>query len=188
MTTLPGWMHPPREEGWLAEDLDHLHEAPRHTELIHGGLVFMLVPRRSGYSRAVHRLTCALEEQAPEGVVVEQEITIRLDAHNRPEPDIVVTAVPLDKDRTWHAPDDVLLVIEVVSPESAYRDRTVKPRKYAEAGIRHHWRVEEEDGEPVVHVCELDESTGAYRPVDVVRGTLHLQVPFEIKIDLPGLV
>ena len=33
MTSLPDWMRPPRPEGWFAEDLDHLPEAPRHTEL-----------------------------------------------------------------------------------------------------------------------------------------------------------
>ncbi|MFK0122190.1 HEAT repeat domain-containing protein [Streptomyces nigra] len=37
MTALPDWMRPPREEGWSADDLDHLPEAPRHTELIAGG-------------------------------------------------------------------------------------------------------------------------------------------------------
>jgi hypothetical protein len=29
----------------------------------------------------------------------------------------------------WFAPDEVRLVVEVVSPESAHRDRTVKLRK-----------------------------------------------------------
>ncbi|WP_258873143.1 DUF6000 family protein [Streptomyces sp. M7] len=37
MTALPDWMRPPREEGWSADDLDHLPEAPRRTELIDGG-------------------------------------------------------------------------------------------------------------------------------------------------------
>jgi hypothetical protein len=46
MTALPDWMRPPREEGWFAEDLDRLPEAPRHTELIDGALVFMMSPRR----------------------------------------------------------------------------------------------------------------------------------------------
>jgi hypothetical protein len=41
MTALPDWMRPPRAEGWFAEDLDRLPEAPRHTELIDGALVFM---------------------------------------------------------------------------------------------------------------------------------------------------
>ncbi|MEU4364852.1 hypothetical protein [Promicromonospora sp. NPDC023987] len=33
MTELPDWMRPPRPEGWLAEDLDNLPEAPSNTEL-----------------------------------------------------------------------------------------------------------------------------------------------------------
>ncbi|MEU4765523.1 hypothetical protein AB0H12_19915 [Actinosynnema sp. NPDC023794] len=40
MTDLPDWMRPPREEGWFAEDLDRLPQAPRHTELIDGALAF----------------------------------------------------------------------------------------------------------------------------------------------------
>ncbi|HEY0700605.1 MAG TPA: hypothetical protein VGD43_22710 [Micromonospora sp.] len=44
MTKVPEWMRPPRVEGWYADDLDHLPEAPRHTELIDGALVFMMSP------------------------------------------------------------------------------------------------------------------------------------------------
>lgn len=84
--------------------------------------------------------------RAPEGMEVERETTVRLDARNRPEPDLLVTSGPYDPDRTWYAPEDVLLVVEVVSPESAHRDRTVKLRRYAEAGIPHYWCVEEEAG------------------------------------------
>jgi len=67
-----------------------------------------------------------------------------------------VTTADFDADRTWFAPDEVRLVAEVVSPESAHRDRTVKLQKYAEAGIPHYRRIEDEDGAPVVHVHELD--------------------------------
>ncbi|MDX8037634.1 Uma2 family endonuclease, partial [Lentzea sp. BCCO 10_0856] len=78
-------------------------------------------------------------------------------------------------------------VVEVVSPESAHRDRTVKLRKYAEAGIRHYWLIEEEVDQPVAHIYELDEPTGAYAPVGIFRGTLQLTVPFPITIDLDSL-
>lgn len=164
MTALPDWMRPPRAEGWFAEDLDRLPEAPRHTELIDGALVFMMSPRRSWHGRLVTGLTVALMAQAPDGMEVEREMTIRLDARNRPEPDLLLTTAPYDADRTWFAPEDVQLVIEVVSPESAHRDRTVKLRKYAEAGIPHYWCIEDEDTVPAVHVYELDEPTGSYAP------------------------
>ncbi|RSS74740.1 Uma2 family endonuclease [Streptomyces sp. WAC06614] len=187
MAALPEWMCPPREEGWFAEDLDHLPEAPRHTELIDGALVFRMSPRRSWHGRLVTALTTELMEQAPKGVEVEREMTIRLDHRNRPEPDLLVTTAPYDPDRTWFAPDEVRLVVEVVSPESADRDRSVKLRKYAEAGIPHYWCVEDENGEPVVHVYELDRPTGAYVAAEIFRGELKRPVPFPIELDLTAL-
>ena len=188
MTALPEWMRPPRDEGWFAEDLDHLPEAPRHTELIDGALVFMMSPQRSWQGRLVTGLTTALMGQAPEGMEIEREMTVRLDARNRPEPDLLVTSAPYDPDRTWYAPEDVLLVVEVVSPESAHRDRTVKLRKYAEAGIPHYWCVEEEAGTPVAHVYELDSPTGAYAPAGIFRDVLKRPLPFELDLDLVGLL
>jgi Uma2 family endonuclease len=188
MTGLPDWMRPPRAEGWFAEDLDRLAEAPRHTELIDGALVFMMSPQRSWHARLVTNLTVALTEEAPASVEVEREMTIRLDDRNRSEPDLLVTTAPYDANRTWYEPADVQLVIEVVSPESAHRDRTVKLRKYAEAGIRHYWCIEDEDGAAVVHVYELDGPTGAYAPAGIFRGRLERPVPFAISLDLNGLV
>ncbi|MFJ3631792.1 Uma2 family endonuclease [Streptomyces sp. NPDC090112] len=187
MTALPDWMRPPRAEGWFAEDLDHLPEAPRHTELIDGALAFMLSPQRWWHGHLVIMLTVALMDQVPAASRVGREMTVRLDSRNRPEPDLLVTTAAFDGDRTWFAPEDVQLVVEVMSPESAHRDRTVKLRKYAEAGIPHYWCVEDEDGAPVVHVYELDEPTGAYAPAGIFRGTLHRPVPFEITLDLDTL-
>ena len=73
MTSLPDWMRPPRAEGWFAEDLDRLPEAPRHTELIDGALVFMLSPRRLWHVQVVDALKTALAAQAPTGVWVTRE-------------------------------------------------------------------------------------------------------------------
>jgi Uma2 family endonuclease len=187
MTSLPDWMRPPRSEGWLAEDLDRLPEAPRHTELIDGALVFMMSPQRRWHARVIISLTTALTAQAPEGVFVDQEMTVRLDDRNRPEPDVVVTTVPVDRDQTWFDASDVLLVVELVSPESEHRDRTVKLRKYAAAGIKHYWLLEEDDDRTVAHVYELDEPTMSYVPTGIIRGKLELSVPFPVTIDLDGL-
>lgn len=188
MDTLPDWMCPPREEGWFAEDLDLLTDAPRHTELIDGTLVFRMYPQRLWHSHLLSELTHALDDRAPRGIEAVQGMTVRLDARNRPEADVIVTSSPYDPDQTWFEPVDVLLVAEVVSAESAFRDRTVKPRKYAAAGIRHYWLVEDEAAGPVVHVYELDEPTKSYAPTGVFRDSLHVTVPFEIDIDLTKLL
>lgn len=188
MTAVPEWMRPPRPEGWYSDDLDALPQAPRHTELIDGALVFMMSPQRAWHGRLVTALVVALAEQAPPGIEVEREMTIRLDERNRPEPDLLVTTASYDPDRTYYEPDAVLLVVEVVSPESAHRDRTVKLRKYAEAGIAHYWRVEEEDESPVVHTYELDGPTRSYAPTGIARDELRRSAPFPIELELNRLL
>jgi len=159
---LPEWMYPPRPSGWEADDLDHLPQAPRHTELVDGVLVFRLSPQRSWHSRLVKK--------------------------SRPEPDVLVTTAPYDPDRTWYAPEDVVLVVEVVSDESAHRDRSIKPFKYAQAKIPHFWRVEDEAGAPVVHSYELDTMTGTYVATGIHRDRLKTAVPFALDLDLTRLV
>jgi Uma2 family endonuclease len=183
---LPSWVHPPRAEGWFADEPDHLPKAPRHTELLDGTLVSQAYPQSRWHSRVVHRLTAALEDQAPHEITVEARMTVRLDNHNRPEADIVVAACPFVPDRTWFAPADVMLVIEVVSPETAHRDRIIKPRKYADAGIPHYWLVEQGNHLPVVRVYELDPA--AYILHGVENEALERPVPFPLTVDLAALV
>ncbi|MGX4689844.1 Uma2 family endonuclease [Streptomyces sp. JNUCC 63] len=115
-----------------------------------------------------------------------RDFTVRLDARNRPEPDLLIVRAgadtgPLD---TCLAPDDVILAAEVVSEDSEERDRDIKPRKYAAAGITHFWRVEQEGGFPVVHVYELDSVTMSYIPNGVHGNRPRVAVPFDIDIDI----
>lgn len=115
-------------------------------------------------------------------------MTVRLDNKSRPEPDILVTTAAYEPDRTWYAPDDVTLVIEVVSEESADRDRSLKPFKYAQAKIAHFWRIEDEGGAPAVHTYELDLMTSTYVPTGIHRNRLKTSAPFDLDIGLTGLV
>ncbi|WP_030761434.1 MULTISPECIES: Uma2 family endonuclease [unclassified Streptomyces] len=185
---LPEWMLPPRPSGWEADDLDHWPQAPRHTELIDGAPIFRVSPQRNWHSRLVQKLTTSLEQAAPEGIEIAREVTVRLDKRSRPEPDILAVTVAYDPDRTRFLPEEVTLVIEVVSEESADRDRSIKPFKYAQAEIPHFWRVEDEEGEPVVHVYELDTVTRTYVPTGIHRERLKVAVPFPADIDLGGLL
>jgi Uma2 family endonuclease len=185
---LPDWMTPPRPSGWEADDLDHLPQAPRHTELIDGALIFMMSPQRSWHSRLVENLTFTLRQAAPAGFEVEREMTVRLDKKSRPEPDILIATTSYAPDRTWYAPEDVALVIEVVSEESADRDRSLKPFKYAQAKIPHFWRVEDEAGAPTVHIYELDIMTSTYVATGIHRDRLKASIPFPVDINLNALV
>ncbi|MDH6224521.1 hypothetical protein M2169_001491 [Streptomyces sp. MJP52] len=109
-------------------------------------------------------------------------MTVRLDRRSRPEPDVLVPTAAYDPDRTWYAPEEVTLVVEVVevvvvvSEGSADRDRPLKPFKYAQAGIAHFWRVEDEAGAPAVHTYELDTMTRTYVPAGIHRDRLKVSL------------
>ncbi|MFE4579531.1 Uma2 family endonuclease [Streptomyces chartreusis] len=181
------WPRPP-VGGWTADDLDELPNLPPHTELIDGSLVFVS-PQTNFHSRAIRLLDNALLGQVPDELDVIREMTIKLSERNRPEPDVLVFRADADTGpkQTWYRPEDVVIAIEVVSEDSVERDREVKPRKYAQAGIPHYWRVEENEGLPVVYVFELDPATQSYGLVGIFHDKLRLTVPFPIDIDLTGI-
>ncbi|MCQ1576003.1 Uma2 family endonuclease [Streptomyces parvus] len=182
------WPVPP-EGGWTADDLDRIPGLPPHTELIDGSLVFMS-PQTAFHGRAMRLFENALLDQAPAHLDVLREMTIKLDEKNRPEPDVLVFPVEANTGprQTWFRPEDVVLAVEVVSDDSVERDREVKPRKYAAAGVQHFWRVEaDEVGVPIVYVYELDPALEVYVPTGIHRDKLTLTVPFSLDIDLTAI-
>ncbi|MFJ8359279.1 Uma2 family endonuclease [Streptomyces sp. NPDC093984] len=181
------WPRPP-VGGWTADDLDRLPNLPPHTELIDGSLVFVS-PQTSFHMRTIRLLDIALLDRAPDEFEVYREFTVTLDRRNRLEPDVLVVRAGADTGPrdTRLLPKDVILAVEVVSEDSVERDREAKPRKYAAAGIRHFWRVEQNNGLPVVYVYELDPQTQAYVPTGIHHDKLRLTVPFPIDIDLTAI-
>ncbi|GAA2678564.1 Uma2 family endonuclease [Streptomyces aculeolatus] len=182
--TTPAWPMPP-VGGYTADDLDTLPDLPPHTELIDGSLVFVS-PQTAFHVRTIRILEYGLLRTMPDGFDVMREMTVVIDDQQRPEPDLILLRADAlgDGSETKYDAADVTLAVEVVSPESRGRDRETKPLKYAKAGIEHYWRVENQDGKPVVFVFELEPATGAYVPTGIHRDRLKLSVPFDIDIDL----
>lgn len=169
--------------------LDHLYELdlPPHTELIDGSLVFVS-PQREFHSLAMYLLELGLRSTVPENLRVRREMAVVLSPRNVPEPDLLVVTAEANGDllTTRYEAKDVVLAVEVVSPESESRDRDTKPHKYAAAGIPHFWRVEMagESKRPVVYVYELDPASKAYALTGIHRDQLKLSVPYPMAIDL----
>ncbi|HEY0540475.1 MAG TPA: Uma2 family endonuclease [Actinoallomurus sp.] len=193
-SALEYWPSPP-PWGWTADDLDRLpSDGPngepdffKHVELIDGALVFMS-PQKRFHERVIRGLTNGLNVHVPDHLIAIMQMDVKLGHRMRPCPDVLVIDTVADTDdRTFYSPDEVHLVVEVVSPESEERDRKSKPPRYAEAGIAHFWRVEENDGKPVVYVYELDPATKGYALTGIHHGELRVPVPFQIGIDLDGL-
>jgi Uma2 family endonuclease len=181
------WFVPPAE-GFTADDLDRIPELPRHTELIDGSLVFVS-PQANFCTMAISLLESAIRPLVPEHLRARREMTVTLGKRQRPEPDLVVVRAEeaLDAKKTSYRPADVVLAVEVVSPDSEVRDRERKPQLYAAAGIAHFWRVENTDGRPTVYVYELDPANNAYALTGIHHDRLKLTVPFDIDIDLTDI-
>ncbi|GHF56014.1 Uma2 family endonuclease [Streptomyces fimicarius] len=180
------WPVPP-QDGYTVDDLFTLPDLPPHTELIDGSLVFVS-PQRDFHSTMIDLLMTGLRSTAPPEVKVRREMTVVLDRRNAPEPDISVvrTEAVTGLDVTRYQAADVLLAVEVVSPDSEARDHEAKPHKYATAGIPHFWLVEMTgtDQHPVVRVYELDPVTKAYALTGIHHDRLKTGVPFPVDIDI----
>ncbi|RIQ20197.1 Uma2 family endonuclease [Jiangella rhizosphaerae] len=181
---VPDWLRPP-PGGFTADDLDRLPDLPPHTELIDGSLVFVS-PQSTFHALVISCLEHRLRQQAPASLRVRREMTVTLGRQQRPEPDVLVikAAAAGGMDLTTYRAEDVVLAVEVISPDSEARDRVRKPQLYAEAGIGYFWLVENVGGKPVVHVYELDPLTRAYLPAGSHHGHLRVEVPFDVDIDL----
>ncbi|QQZ58186.1 Uma2 family endonuclease [Streptomyces microflavus] len=180
------WPVPP-QDGYTVDDLFTLPDLPPHTELIDGSLVFVS-PQRDFHSTMIDLLVTGLRSTAPPEVKVRREMTVVLDRRNGPEADVSVvrTEAVTGPDVTRYQAADVLLAVEVVSPDSEARDREAKPHKYATAGIPHFWLVEMTgtDQHPVCRVYELDPVTKAYALTGIHHDRLKTGVPFPVDIDV----
>ncbi|MFJ1577526.1 Uma2 family endonuclease [Streptomyces sp. NPDC088147] len=180
------WPVPP-QDGYTVDDLFTLPGLPPHTELIDGSLVFVS-PQRRFHARMIDLLVTGLSRSAPSDVEVEREMTVILDRRNGPEPDVLVVRAEAatDLEQTRFEAADLLLAVEVVSPDSEARDRESKPHKYATAGIPNFWLVEMAgaDRHPVVRVYELDPLSKSYQLTGIHHDRLKLSVPFTIDLDI----
>ncbi|MDF6020539.1 Uma2 family endonuclease [Streptomyces sp. JH34] len=180
------WPVPP-QDGYTVDDLFTLPDLPPHTELLDGSLVFVS-PQRIFHSRMIDLLTYGLRSSAPRDLKIVREMTVVLDRRNAPEPDVCVVRAEAvtGRELTRFEAADVLLAVEVVSPDSEARDRDTKPQKYAAAGILNFWLVEMagSDRHPVVRVYELDPVNKAYALTGIHHDRLKTGVPFPVDLDI----
>lgn len=185
---VPDWLIPPAG-GFTVEDFLELRDLPKHTELIDGSLIFVS-PQEMWHSRVVSVLWRDLDFQVPPDLFADREMAVKLGVRQMPEPDVLVVqraATRRKGSMTYYSAEDVVLAVEVVSPDSEERDRDTKPGKYAKAGISHYWRVERREDEAVVYAYELDPVARCYVPVGIFHDRLKTRFPFPIDIDLTAI-
>ena len=180
---VPDWAFPP-EGGFTAADLDQLPDLPPHSELIDGSLV-LVSPQAAFYSVVLYAVEHALRRATPPDLRVRREMTVTLDRKQRPEPDLVVVHADALRGlgQTTFMRGDVVLAVEVVSPESRTRDHERKPLLYAKAGIEHFWLIEREGTKPVLYTYHLDPIELTYQKTGKHEGAFKLNSPYPIEID-----
>jgi Uma2 family endonuclease len=131
-------------------------------ELLEGWLVFKM-PKNPPHRVTTRLVRTALENILPRGWYVDSQEPITL-SNSEPEPDIVVVRGDTRQYLDRHpGAEDIALIIEV-SDTTLQRDRTVKKRIYARAGIAIYWIVNlveeqvEMYSQPLVEVDQPDYS------------------------------
>ena len=108
-------------------------------ELLEGWLVFKM-PKNPPHRATTRLVRTVLENILPAGWYVDSQEPITL-SNSEPEPDIVVVRGDTRQYLDRHpGAEDIALIIEV-SDTTLQRDRTVKKRIYARAGISIYWIV-----------------------------------------------
>jgi Uma2 family endonuclease len=124
-------------------DLAHTPDDGNRYEILEGNLLVTPAPAPL-HQRTSKRLQRQLEayfETRSMGEVFNAPVDVILTFHDVVEPDLVVVADP--KQITKRGIEGTpLLVVEILSPSTRDRDRTVKARRYAEVGIPHYWIVD----------------------------------------------
>ena len=126
-----------------AEEYFELPETNQIVELIDGEYIVSPTPRVS-HQRTVIKGVTFLTQSAAHGETMTAPSAIRFEADHVLEPDIFWIRPDGDckpiKDRYWEGAPD--LVVEVLSPSTAKRDRGVKFEVYERHGVREYWLID----------------------------------------------
>lgn len=183
----------PSGDTWTRAEFEALPEdLPVRLGLIHGELVVSPRPRPIR-QRIARRLATCVEDAAPAPWQVDTAVDVLLDDDEiepvEIAPDIVVYSTDHDPYERPIPADLVILVAEVVSPSTKRKDRRTHPELYAEAGIRHYWRVETAQTAPAfaVYTYEIDDATRRYVATGVHHDRLSATAPFDLDIELKAV-
>ncbi len=144
-----------------AAEYAQMPETTQPMELIDGGIIQLPTPKHPHQRLAVHSIQF-LSPLLPGGELCVAPSDVHLDELNVVQPDIFWVAGPksrckLGNDGYWHGAPD--LVIEILSPSTALRDKRDKFELYERHGVREYWLMEPDA--QYVEVWEL--SRGQFR-------------------------
>lgn len=125
------------------DDLLGMPDDGLRREILDGELVVTPSPSvvHQRASKRLHRQLERYFEDRRVGEVFAAPLDVILSRHDIAEPDLLVVTDPSTaSERAIEAPP--ALVVEILSPSTAARDRTQKAARYAATGVQHYWIVD----------------------------------------------
>ncbi|MGH3319755.1 MAG: Uma2 family endonuclease [Streptosporangiaceae bacterium] len=169
-------------DGWSTADLDELPESNQRYELTDGAITVSPSPSNL-HQWVAHNLGHVLAGQLPDAYTVAFAVEVRFAPQLTRIPDVLVVRSD-DPGRHWFSPAEIVVAAEVESRGSHVEDRTTKPALYAQYGIPHYWRIEQE---PLRVTVYRSGPTDSY-VVGTTSDTLKVTEPFPIDLPLAELL
>ncbi|MEV0809113.1 Uma2 family endonuclease [Micromonospora sp. NPDC050200] len=171
-----------RLASYTIEDVLALPDDAPRVELGDGVLVVVPSPT-FGHQTIGNLLWLWLRQHAPFDLTPATAVGVAINHRNTLEPDVVLLRRPVVGENHYFDAEQVVLAVEVVSPGTRRRDRLEMPADYADAGIPHYWRIEQNP----VHVYAYDLVDGRYELVADSAEELIVEKPFDIRLRLRDL-
>lgn len=150
------------------------------------GMMIVVPSPTIGHQDIGVRLWMWFEKNAPKSYRPALAVGVAVSADTTLEPDVALLwREGVVSTNHYFTPDQVVLAVEVVSPSTRRRDRLEKPAQYADAGVRHYWRIEQ-DPELHIYAYALGDS-GTYELVTDSSERIVLGKPFPIDLDVADL-
>ena len=177
VTIAEAWPHYGQE--FTIADLDKMPDDGHRYELLDGSLIVSPAPGLP-HQRVVAVLVHVLEDVCPEELVVFPNVNVRFAVASALEPDVVVASPPdISGIRLLRAP---LLAVEILSPDSALRDLSLKKVAYERFGVPSYWVVDPDLERPTLRAFELMEGTYIEAAHVVGDQVFHAQRPFRAEV------
>ncbi|MGH2586150.1 MAG: Uma2 family endonuclease [Dehalococcoidia bacterium] len=157
-----------------AEDIWDTPDDGKRYEVIDGAL-FVTPPPGWGHQRSLNKLGFFVSGYVYErnlGEVAQAPVGVVLDDENGIEPDLIYVSKErlhiISERGVEGAPD---LIVEVLSPSTQSRDKGIKMRRYAAAGVPRYWMLDYRRHFLEAHRLGEQgyELTGRYGPGDIFR-------------------
>ena len=171
------------KQDWTVDDLASLPKDLRY-ELIDGRLV---LPSPTGFHQDLRvELVLMLRRDCPPDHRPVIDLSLEVDRRNEPRPDVVVLRKALGM-RTPAPIEGALLIAEVISPTSHFRDMHAKTKVFAVAGVGSYLVIDPTFESGVVLTEFRLGANGAYDLVKSTNQIFTTDVPYPITIDVPAL-